>query len=108
MTGIPFLLLVLAAGVYLLIQTKSKGLSGIYKILSWLVIVLSLVFILAGVARGIMRYREMAKFRAEHPDFMPGPGGHGFGHHHGFDGHGPGAWKPVLPPPPADCSARMP
>jgi hypothetical protein len=58
MLAFPLAILALAAGVYLLIQVKQSGLSPLYKNLSWLVIILSLLFMLGGVARGVMHIRH--------------------------------------------------
>ena len=45
MVAFPLSILALAAGVYLLVKVKREFLGGIFEILSWLVIVLSLVSI---------------------------------------------------------------
>lgn len=45
MAALPLSILALAAGVYLLVKVKREFLGGIFEILSWLVIVLSLVSI---------------------------------------------------------------
>ena len=45
MIALPLSILALAAGVYLLVKVKREFLGGIFEILSWLVIVLSLVCI---------------------------------------------------------------
>jgi hypothetical protein len=45
MAAFPLSVLALAAGVYLLVKVKREFLGGIFEILSWLVIVLSLVSI---------------------------------------------------------------
>ena len=58
MIAISFSILALAAGVYLLIQVKHFGFTGIYKALSWLVILLSLAFMIAGGVRGVMHHRH--------------------------------------------------
>lgn len=103
MIGIPFLLLVLASGVYLLIQVESKGLGGVYKMLSWLVVVLALLFIVGGTLRGVIRHRHMAEWRKAHPEFFQAHG-RGFGPHHRFGGFGHGNWKGGQPAP-ADSTA---
>jgi hypothetical protein len=43
MVALPLSILALAAGVYLLVKVKREFLGGIFEVLSWLVIVLSLV-----------------------------------------------------------------
>ena len=48
---IPITLLALAAGVYLLVYIKQAGLGGLYKYMAWLVVVLSLLFIVCTVVR---------------------------------------------------------
>ena len=48
---IPFTLLALAAGVYLLVYIKQAGFGGLYKYLAWLVVLLSLLFIVCTVVR---------------------------------------------------------
>ena len=49
---IPISLLAFAAGVYLLVYIKQAGLGGLYKYLAWLVVLLSLLFIVCTVVRG--------------------------------------------------------
>jgi hypothetical protein len=74
---IPLAILALAAGVYLLIQTRLSGLGGIYRGLSWLVITLSLLFMLGGAVRGVAHWRHMRQEMASgHCDMHRG--GHGF------------------------------
>jgi hypothetical protein len=58
MVALPLSILALAAGVYLLMQLKHYGFTGIYKILAWLVVLLSLAFMVAGGIRGIMHHRH--------------------------------------------------
>jgi hypothetical protein len=64
MVAIPLAILALAAGVYLVTYVKQFSLGGLYKYLSWLVILLSLACILGGVARGVMHYRHMRECMA--------------------------------------------
>lgn len=58
MIAIPFAILALAAGVYLLIQVKHYGFGGLYKALAWLVILLSITCISFCVARGGMHMKH--------------------------------------------------
>lgn len=58
MIAVPVLLLSLAAGVYLLIQVKHYGFGGLYKALAWLVIILSLACMGAGVVHRVMHHRQ--------------------------------------------------
>ena len=60
MIGIPFTILGLAAGVYLLIQVKQLGLSAMYRNLAWLVVLLSLLFMACCTVRGVMHHRHMS------------------------------------------------
>ena len=57
MVAIALSILALAAGVYLLTYVKQFSLGGLYRNLSWLVILLALGFIACGVARGVMHMR---------------------------------------------------
>lgn len=57
MVAIALSILALAAGVYLLSYVKQYSLGGLYRNLSWLVILLALGFIACGVARGVMHAR---------------------------------------------------
>jgi hypothetical protein len=57
MAVFPLSVLALAAGVYLLIKTNREYLGGIFKFFSWLIIVLALASITAGIARGVHHYR---------------------------------------------------
>jgi len=57
MVAIALSILALAAGVYLLTYVKQFSLGGLYRSLSWLVILLALGFIACGVARGVMHMR---------------------------------------------------
>lgn len=63
MIALPVCLLALAAGVYLLMQARLSGLGGLYRNLSWLVIILSLLFIFAGVAHRVHRWHELRECR---------------------------------------------
>jgi hypothetical protein len=65
MSSIALSILALAAGAYLLIQVKNLGLGFIYKLLSWLVVLLALGFILCGVARAGMHMRHVRQCHAE-------------------------------------------
>jgi hypothetical protein len=51
--GLPLSILALAAGVYLLVKVKREYMGGIFEVLSWLVIVLSLVSV------GFMGFKSM-------------------------------------------------
>lgn len=53
MVAFPLSILALAAGVYLLVKVKREFLGGIFEILSWLVIVLSLVSV------GFLGYKSL-------------------------------------------------
>ncbi len=59
MLAIPLTILALAAGVYLLIHVKQSGLGPLYKYLGWLVVVLSLLFIVCCVVRGARHNHRM-------------------------------------------------
>lgn len=61
---IPFTLLALAAGVYLLVYIKQAGFGGLYKYLAWLVVLLSLLFIVCTVVRGVRHHRCMSECHA--------------------------------------------
>ena len=65
MIAIPICLLAFAAGVALLIKVKTAGLGGLYRALSWLVILLSLLYMFCLVARGIVHHRHMMNMRNE-------------------------------------------
>jgi hypothetical protein len=56
MIAIPLLIIALAAGVYLLIKATTQYLSPIFKVLSWLVIVLSVGAIFAVLLHGIHHF----------------------------------------------------
>lgn len=62
MVAFPFLLLALAAGIYLLMKATREYLGGLFKGLAWLVILLSLLGIIVHIAHGIhhrhMRHRD--------------------------------------------------
>jgi hypothetical protein len=64
MIQIALAILALAAGVHLLIQVKQASLGSLYRNLAWLVIVLSLGFMLCGIARGVMHMRHMRQCEA--------------------------------------------
>ena len=64
MIQIALSILALAAGVHLLIQVKQSGLGSLYRNLAWLVVLLSLGFMLCGVARGVMHMRHMRQCEA--------------------------------------------
>ena len=66
----PFAILALAAGVYLLMQVRIAGLGPMYRNLSWLVITLSLLCMLGGALHGIHHWRH----RGEHRMGMRGMG----------------------------------
>ena len=73
MIAIPFSILALAAGVYLLLQVKHFGFSGIYKALAWLVLLLSLLFMAGGVVRGVMHHRHQGQcMKPGHCDMKDG------------------------------------
>ncbi|MDB5283493.1 MAG: hypothetical protein JWO06_2568 [Bacteroidota bacterium] len=57
--AIPLLILSLAAGVYLLIKVTKEYLGGIFKVLAWLVIILSLLAIAGVVFRGVHHFHRM-------------------------------------------------
>jgi len=65
MVAFPLSILALAAGVYLLIKVKKEYLNGFFSVLAWLVIVLSLLSIGLGAARGIHHFRH-GGFREGH------------------------------------------
>ena len=56
---IPITLLALAAGIYLLVHIKQAGIGGLYKYLAWLVVVLSLLFIVCAIVRGARHHHHM-------------------------------------------------
>jgi hypothetical protein len=73
MAAIPLAILALASGVYLLTYVRQFSLGALYKYLSWLVIVLSLLFIFASLARGVVHLRHMRQEHAMGRSHM-GPG----------------------------------
>jgi hypothetical protein len=74
---IPLSLLTLAAGTYLLVYIKQAGFGGLYKYLAWLIVVLSLFFIVCTVVRGIRHHRCMSECRASGQCSMGGHEGGG-------------------------------
>jgi len=76
MIAIPLSILALAAGIYLLIYVKQSGLGPLYRYLSWLVVLLSLFFIVCCVVRGVRHERDM---RECHTSGRCGMGHHGEG-----------------------------
>ena len=61
--AIPLLILALAAGVYLLIKVTKEYLGGIFKVLAWLVIGLSLLAIAGVVFRGVHHFHRMHEMK---------------------------------------------
>jgi|GEM_PF-1872645 hypothetical protein len=57
MIALPFSILALAAGVYLLIKVNREYLGGIFKFFAWLIIVLSLLSTAAVIHHGIHHFR---------------------------------------------------
>ena len=64
MICIPFCILGLAAGVYLLMQVKHLGLGGLYRNLAWLVVLLSLLFMTCCAVRAVRHHRHMSQCTA--------------------------------------------
>jgi hypothetical protein len=91
MIFIPLMLLALAAGVFLLVTVESKGMGRLYKSLSWLVIILSLLFLAGGVVRGVVHHHRMANRFHERAEFFK-KGHHEFGPHHSWGYYG-NYWK---------------
>jgi hypothetical protein len=76
MAAIPLTILALAAGVSLLIKVKKEGMGGLYSLLSWIVILLSILFIVGLGVRGWRHHR------------MGQPMMGGYGMEHRMWGHG--------------------
>jgi hypothetical protein len=53
--SISFSLLALVAGMFLLDKTKKEGLGNFYNLISWLVIVVSMLTLLCSLTRGVWR-----------------------------------------------------
>jgi len=62
MIALPFSILALAAGVYLLIKVNREYLGGIFKFFAWLIIVLSLLSTAAVIHHGIHHHRMHRHF----------------------------------------------
>jgi hypothetical protein len=56
--AISFSLLALVAGMYLLDKTKKEGLGNFYNVISWIVIVVSILTLLCSLTRGCMRMMD--------------------------------------------------
>jgi hypothetical protein len=86
MVAFPLLLLSLAAGIYLLMKATREYLGGLYKVLAWLVILLSLLGLGAQIVRGVHHFRHRHDCKMMHdercmmhdgcaPGACAGPGG---------------------------------
>ena len=78
MIALPFSILALAAGVYLLIKVNREYLGGIFKFFAWLIIVLSLLSTAAVIHHGIHHHR-MRHHRFERFEMHRGCMGDGMG-----------------------------
>jgi hypothetical protein len=58
LASIALSLLALVAGMYLLDKTKKEGLGKFYNFISWVVIVISILILLCGLTRGLMRMKH--------------------------------------------------
>jgi hypothetical protein len=61
MIALPLLILSLAAGIFLLMKATREYLSGIFKVLAWLVILFSLLAIVGMGVHGLHHFRHMHK-----------------------------------------------
>jgi hypothetical protein len=66
MIEIPLLILALAAGIFLLLKATNEYQSKLYKLLAWLVILLSLGDLGVDVVKGVYYYTNAIKHRNEH------------------------------------------
>jgi hypothetical protein len=66
MVGIPLLILGLAAGIFLLMKATSEYMGKLFKVLAWVVIVLSLLGIFVATVHGLRHMRQMHRMQMMH------------------------------------------
>jgi heme A synthase len=72
LTSIALALLALVAGMYLLDKTKKEGLGKFFNFIAWVVIVVSLLILLCGLTRGLIRMQCANRFESRMEMCRPG------------------------------------